>query len=207
MIRVITLIVAILLAIPGEARSAGDFFATAPDRVVKLIPQSTRLDMVDYFNYGSTRPSQNAFGGNTRITALSDATVDFIVDEGVSMQIAVIPTKSDTIIAVVTTLYMPVADSSIKYFDKDWAELRSAPFTMPYYDDWLTSDARTRLDEIKMHLPFIPVKAEFSQDATGLILTNGAEEYLGKEQYKEYAPFLVPAKTFIISSGRFTNQK
>lgn len=184
-----------MAALGASGRTATEFFTSAPAEVIRLIPESTRLDMVDYFNYGSTRASDNYFGGPARVKAISDATVTFEVDENVEMQIAVIPQKNDTVIAVITTVFVPTADSSVKFYDKNWDPLKKPPYKMPEYGDWLTREGKENEAEITLQLPFIPVYARVSDDGLSLTLTNGAKDYLSKATLKELAPQLIPQKT------------
>lgn len=185
------------LAMAGvaPARTASEAFTAAPDRIVRLLPQSTRLDMLDYFNYGSTRASDNYFGGKSRITAVTDAAVSFQVGEAVDMQIAVIPrAKADTVFAVVTTIALPAADSSVDFYDTDWRPLKKPLAAMPAYDDWVTAEGKTHIDELRLHLPFMPVQASVSPDGHRLVLTNSAPEFLAKSQTKEFSAWLITAK-------------
>lgn len=188
-------------------RTATDFFTTAPDAIFRLLPQSTRLDMVDYFNYGSSKASDNYFGGQARIKAISEAVVGLEIDKGVEVQLAVIPAKNDTVIAVVTTLALPVADSSVKFYDTKWKELKKPPFTMPEYEDWLTAEGKKNILEAQAYLPFMPVKAAFAPEGDVLVLVNGAEEYLGGDEAEKFRGWLVPSMTYDVKTSRFTLRK
>lgn len=200
----IHLLVAALTALAAGARTASDFFAAAPDHVIRLLPQATRLDMLDYFNYGSTRPSANAFGGEARVMAVSPSAVGFTPAEGVDMQLAVLPAGSDTVVALVTTLALPAPDSSVEFFDTSWRPLRRPPFVMPGYDDWLLPDARRDAADIRLALPFMPVRAEFDPDATMLRLTCQAPAYLAPAEADKLKDKLADTMVYDIAAGRFT---
>ena len=203
MIRIVIFFTLFFSAFCSEARTATEFFTTAPDSVVRLLPQSTRLDMVDYFNYGSKRASQNYFGGDARITSIGDALVSLDVDSDVAMQMAVISAKSDTVLAVVTTLSLPSRDSSVKFYATDWKPLKKAPFSFPDYASWLTADGARNQGDIELFMPFIPVYASFNDDATELILQNKADEYLDKTTYEELAPLMTGEKVYSTSPAKF----
>lgn len=207
MTRFAAILLSMSFALCAIARTASDFFTSAPDAVVRLIPQSVRLDMVDYYAYGSTRASDNYFGGPARITALSDTVLDFDVDDAVKMQFAVIPAKSDTVIAVVTTIQIPMAESSIKFYDTSWTPVAKNPLVIPEYSAWLTQEGVKKQSDLKPYLPFIPIAASFSPDGKSLVLTNESKEYLTKAQAKEFAPWLIDSKTYDINLGRFTLRK
>lgn len=207
MTRLSLLILALLFAVGVSGRTASDFFTTAPDRVIRVLPQSTRLDMVDYFNYGSSRASENYFGGEARVKGISDAVITVEIDKDVELQLAVLPAKNDTVIAVSTTLLLPVADSSLKFYDTSWKPLGKAPFQIPTYNEWLTKEGQGHIPEISLHLPFMPVAARFNPEANILLLNNGASEYLSKEQFGKFEPWLIGYMSFDISSARFSPTK
>lgn len=204
--KLIALIIGIL-ALAAQGRTATDFFTGAPDAALRLIPQSTRLDMVDYFNYGSSRASENYFGGEARIKKITENVIDFQIDDGVEMQIAVIPAKNDTIIATITTLHLPVADSDIKFYNADWKPLRKTPFEMPAYESWITPQGSENMADIALHLPFIPVSASFDDTASALTLTDNAADYLSKDKAREFAPWLIESKIYDVKSAQFLPRK
>lgn len=191
-------------AVSATARTASELFASAPDNVIRLLPQSTRLDMLDYFNYGSTRASANSFQGEARMTAVSDAAVSFELDKGVEMQIAVLPAAKDTVVALVTTLRMPVPDSYIEFYNTDWKPLAKAPMTMPAYDAWLTPAGREARTDVELELPFMPVSATFDREARVLKLTNEAPMYLEDKKADEMADKLVGTMVYDVVGGKFT---
>ena len=205
--RALFLALAVAAALTGASRTASDFFANAPEAVVRLLPQSTRLDMVDYFNYGSKKASENFFGGPARVIALTDNRIEVQIDEDVTMQMAVIPSKTDTIIAVVTTVAVPARDSSLKFYGSDWQPLKKSPIAAPAYEDWLTKEGRPDFEEISMLLPFIPASAEFSDDASTLTFRNSAAQYLSADDFNRLSPKLKDAVVYDINSGRFTLRK
>lgn len=190
-----------------SAKSAVDFFTTAPDNIIRLLPQSTRLDMVDYFTYGSSRASSNYFGGNARVTEITENTVSAEIDKDVTMQVAVIPCGKDSIIALITTVYLPAPDSSIKFYTKEWKPLAKPPFRLPEYKDWLTKTGSMEKEEVMMHLPFMPVSARFNGDASELTLTNNADVYLSNGIMKNFEGKIIRQMTYSVKGGRFNLKK
>ncbi|MDE6334069.1 MAG: DUF3256 family protein [Muribaculaceae bacterium] len=195
----------VLPAIQGlTARTARDFFVSAPDDVLRLLPQSTRLDMLDYYEFGSTRPSINAYGGEARMTSLADASLSFDMDKDVNMQLAIIPAaKSDTLLAVITTLHMPVADSDIRFYSTDWQPIAKAPFAMPGYAEWLSPGGLADRRDVQAELLFMPVSADFDREAKVLRLANKALDYLDKSRADSISPMIVEAKVYDIDDGKF----
>ncbi len=208
-LRRILAVLALTLAIAGVAgRTASEFFVAAPDRIIRLLPQSTRMDMLDYYRFGSDRPSINRFGGPAILRGEHDAVVEFEVDKDVEMQLAVIPAgKSDTIVALITTCKLPAADSSIEFFDPSWRPLTKGMPAVPAYAVWLTGEGAAKADEINVRLPFIPCSAAFNDDATVLTFTNEAGHYLDSEVAEKLMPLLVPSIVYDIVDGHFKLRK
>lgn len=207
MTRLSAIVCAVCAFLCAQARTATDFFTTAPDAVIRLIPQATRLDMVDYFNYGSQRASDNFFGGPARIASISDNTLSFNADDNVSVQLAVIPARTDTVIAIVTTLALPVKDSAVKFYTKDWQPLKKSVFEMPPYTGWVTSEGLSNETDLRLNLPFMPVEAVFSDDASSLTLYNRAADYLGDRQELPFSRWVIPEKVYSVVSGQFIPAK
>lgn len=160
--------------------------------------------MADYFAFGSTNPTRNSFGGNARITSLSDLVLGADIDTGVAVQIALLTSqKTDTVIAVVTTVETPMPVSSIEFFDKTWKPLKRAPFKMPDYSAWLTEDGRKDRSTVQMQLPFMPVSAAFDPQASMLVLTNQASSYLEPTDFQKVMPLIVQSVTYDISESKF----
>ena len=199
--------IALIAPLSLAARSAADFFISAPDAIFRLLPQSTRMDMVDYFNYGSSRASDNYFGGEAKINELSESYISFDIDRDVTVCINLLPTtKGDTVIAMVTTLSLPVEDSELSFFSSDWQPISPPPVKIPSYDEWITPLGKSEAANIGLFLSFIPVKAEFSRDGRTLTFSNGALSFLGNSA--DVSPeMLVPEIIYDVEGARFTRRK
>lgn len=178
----------------AAARTASDFFSQAPDAVLPLLPQSTRLDMLDYFNFGSSKTSANHLGGQSCVTEVSDRVVSYRLSERGSGQLAVVPFGTDTLLAVVTTLSTPVPDSSIDWYKADWTQI-PAPVAIPKYTDWLTPAGRADEDHAHSMAPFLLISAEFTPDASSLNLTNHASSYVAAADSAAADSLFIPKKS------------
>lgn len=198
----VAIAMAILSSVAISARNAAEVFTSAPDNIVRLLPQSTRLDMVDYFSFGSSKPSTNSLSGEARVTQLSDKSITAQIDNSVSMQMVVLPQKSDTVFAVITTLSVPFDDSSIKFYSSDWKPLESPLFVLPTYKEWINADGLKKIKDIEIALPFFPIKAQFDPEASTLTLVNNSSEYLGVAA-SDFKGLLIDKKTFKVVPGKF----
>lgn len=188
-----------------SARTAADFFTTAPDSIYTLLPQATRLDMLDYYRFGSEKASQNAFGGEARVTYDSPASITYTLTENASGQLAVMTAAdADTVLAVVTTLATPHPDSEIRWFFADWKPL--APPDMPLFDDWLSLAGRRNRDRARLIVPFMLTKAEIDSTATTLTLTGAARDFVAPGLRAEADSLFIPRMTFSLRGTKLSRR-
>lgn len=206
-LRPLLLIWLVAAALTMSGRTAVDFFVSAPPSVVRLLPQSTRLDMVDYYNFKSTRTSPNSLEGPAQVKLISDGLVTLMLDSNVDMEIAVIPpapkAKTDTVVAVITTLKLPVMDSSIEFYDKSWNKLKRQPFTPPAYSDWLTAQGRADIENLRLRAPFIPVSMAFDPKVSCLLLNNETAAMLEDSEAEALSGKMIKSKVYNVALPQF----
>lgn len=200
------LLIALLALLGREAGAvtALDCFVSAPDSIVPLLPRAIRLDMADYYNYGTARASDNAAGGSAIIRCASAKVADISIDDGVQLQIALLTSPADTLVAVVTTLQTPARDSDIKYYDMRWHPVTGHAPAMPAYIDWMLDSTGPGVEDIRLTLPLIPASAMFNPAADTLLITHDAARYLTDSDYGRVRPLLRDAITYSIDGTTFT---
>lgn len=193
------------LSLTAGARTAADFFAQAPVSVLPLLQTNTRLDMLDYFNSGMDTPSSNTLGGRSRITALSDAAVTIELSRDATVQMAVIPTGRDTVVAVVETVLTPVADSRVKlYSAADWSPL-PAP-AMPGVEQFAFPERRKELSKADMP-PYLFVRAEYEPEKGVFRFTDTTPAYYTGSDRPEGLDLLRSNIEMRLARGRFAEVK
>ena len=156
-------------ALRVSARTAADFFADAPVGVIDTFDRNTRLDMLDYFRNGMTTASQNVFGGQSRITALSDSSLTVEISSRSRMQFAMLPQKSDTVVVIIETVDTPVADSGVSFYRaSDWSRM---DVDMPGLRDFLPSMTK-KSRRMPDALPHIFTTAEYKPASGRFVFTN-----------------------------------
>ena len=194
-----------LLATPTVTaqKTAADAFTTAPTGIFPLLDQNTRLHMVDYYNSGLATPSANRLQGRSAITSLTPATITVKITDSSSAQIALLPAGRDTIFAVISTVATPGLDSTIKFYDSNWAPLPTdRHFTAPGWNDWMTPGHD--ITEITAHTPFMLASYFIDTDAGTLTATNNLATFLDEDTYKTLSPALRPTLTYKWNGKRFT---
>lgn len=104
------------------ARSATEVFVNAPDTIVPLFTKTQRMDMADYFTYSLPTQVTNRLGGSSRIVEANPAAIMVQVGPASQLQLAVLPLRGDTLVAVIETVLTPQADSGVRFYRlSDWS--------------------------------------------------------------------------------------
>lgn len=188
--------------------TAADAFASAPLPTFPLVDKTTRLDMIDYFNSGSSTASNNTLRGSSRITAISPMKVCVEMSASSTYQIAILPTKGDSVIAVVETLRLPAADSRITLYDRHWTPLDAKKqFTPPSLSDWLTDEGRRNRGEVESIVPFLIVDYDYDPTTATLTLTNSLSEFVAEADRDAISRYLHPTLAYKWDGKKFASKK
>lgn len=176
----------IIVPVLGAQAQPGQFtapkaFSEAPLSIFPSIDKMTRLDMIDYFNSGSPKPSKNMFKGDCRILSADDSQITISTSEISNVEMSLIPLKTDTIVMVITTLKTPQEDSTVKFYRRNWEELTPSPFAMPELSDWMLPQAKQHKDDIENMVPFILARITYNTSTATLTLKNNTAESLPEE--------------------------
>lgn len=186
-------------AMPVSAQmTAADALKTIPDKLMPLLDKNTRLDMIDYYNSGSSTPSKNAMAGKSRILSLTPDHAVIELTSASSCEIAILPAGNDTLIALVNTVATPAPDSKLKIYTSDWSnDVTDKVFVAPTIDDWLTDEGKKNIDEVETMVPFMLAGGTFSNDGgTQYLLTNKIAQFLTEEVYKPMSSYFKPSITY-----------
>ncbi|MCC8070695.1 MAG: DUF3256 family protein [Bacteroidales bacterium] len=193
--------------IGAQGLTASEAFASAPQQIFPLLDLNTRLDMMDYFNSGSTTASTNNLQGKSRITTLNDDNMIIELTEATTCQLAILPAGKDTIIAVITTVATPVADSSLALYSDDWeTDLTARAWKAPTLLEWLTTDGRSHRDEVEGIVPFMLVKYTYDPSQQVLTLTNNTSAFLGDDVYSIVGSYISPVLTYRWTGKAFSSK-
>ena len=131
------------------ALTAADYFVSAPPEVLLILDENTRLDMIDYFSHGLPNTSANSLKGRSRVILSEPQKIEVELSRDATMQIALVPYKSDTLVAVIETVLTPVADSSVRIYDTDWNAVRNQP-TLPGVSDFVSPERQKEAKNAEM---------------------------------------------------------
>lgn len=167
--------------------TASEAFINAPAARFPLVTKMKRMDMVDYFNSGMDRESDNVLGGKTRILQL---TPDKITVEEVGQNVSVTSISldkmgRDTVLIVTSNIATPATDGCVSFYSTDWKKLGAGLFSEPSLRDWTVAKPDVDQADMENMVPF--VMADYSYDPSTRILTLRAsfKEYLPEEDYNK----------------------
>ncbi|MDE7449967.1 MAG: DUF3256 family protein [Paramuribaculum sp.] len=206
--RLLNSIIALMIASKAMAFDASEAFVNAPANVFPLLDYNTRLDMVDYFNSGSSTASTNSLSGKSRITALSPDKVDIDMSDASDYSVFLLPDGKDGAIGVISTVATPVADSNLRMFTSDWSnDITSKSFTAPTLTDWLTPAGKKNIDEVETIVPFMTTSYAYNPSTKTLTVTNNTESFLTSDVYDTVRDYLLNTLTYKWDGKRFTLSK
>lgn len=179
---------------------ANDFikkaFVTAPFEVVPTLSQNSRLDMIDYFEHGLAHPSLTYFGDDVVITALDSYTISALTSKACSITMAALPTKQDTLTVVINSYDIPVPDSRVTIYTRDWKPIASIDAGL--IKDWFTTKNVdvNRQEDIVNALEFITASATFNPASEIFTFTNTSGQRIGTAEYSKIQPYLKTERKF-----------
>ncbi len=186
-----------------------DAFTNAPMSVFPLLDKNARLDMVDYFNSGSSTATQNSLQGRSRVTELTDNDIKIAMTDASSYQLSILPDKSNEgCIALISTVATPAPDSRITFYSPSWQQYDTkSRFEAPSMTDWLTDAGRKTPDEVANMVPFMLASYSYDPAASTLTLTNNLKQFLSEDIYSMVAPLLRDQLVYKWNGSRMVKQK
>lgn len=199
-----------LLADAQTGLSAAKAFVSAPTDCFPLIPKMKRLDMLDYFNSGMDRPSENLLGGKSRVLTLTPLKI--VIEEteggGVLSSVSLGKVNNDTVYIVTTDVNLPARDGSLRVYDRDWKQLVTGRwFAEPTLETWLVKKDRKTLPDIENAVPFVPAAYDFDPETGILTLTSTVADMIPAEDYALVKDLLRPTLQYKLTNKGFTLRK
>lgn len=200
----------------AEAKTIRELFADEPDDIFILLPKSTRLDMLDYFDVGKMVKVENSLSSGKKVSRLlkvTDSSIDVAVTQSSQVSMTLLTSaKADSVIAVVQTYQVPYFDSQISFYDVDWNKLNTskyfdAPtvksFILPGTDKKIVNDI---LQSVKFSLISYSIEQADNGDVT-LTASLNLEGVMVKEDYDRIKDYLSKTIIYRLSNLKFKPTK
>ncbi len=173
------------------SQSASDMLIMMPDDLIPQLTVNNRKDMVDFAKLGRADNVQNRFGGNSRITSLSENFLEVAMSEQSSMQLKILPYRDTIIVGVIHTVCAPVRDSRIAFYTTDWEDIQTAElWQIPDAEDFAatkkTKDFRDAISLLDLWL----AEYSFNKEDNDITVRQTVGEYLPEEIASKVTPYL-----------------
>lgn len=182
--------------------SASKAFADAPREVFPLLTDMTRLDMIDYYSSGTRTASRNVLDGESRIEEMSPMRMKIKMSDVSEYVIALLPAKRDTLIAVVSTVMIPMPDSRLAFYSSDWEPSEKNRFTEPGLSQWLLPEAKGVRADVENAIPFVPATYSLDTDTGELTVTHNLKELLPEADYEFVKDLVRPSLRYRWNGSR-----
>ena len=200
----------VCFALTGEAKTIRELFADEPDDIFMILPKSTRLDMLDYFDVGRMVSMESNMTSNkkeSRLLKVTDNQIDVALTGASQVSMTLLTENSDSIIAVVQTYQLPYFDSQISFFDTNWNRLNTKKyFTEPTVKSFITQAAdKAKVNEILSLVKFalISYQIEQTDGVTTLTASLNLEGVMVKEDYDQIKDYLTKTVVFRLEKLKF----
>ena len=200
----------------AEAKTIRELFADEPDDIFILLPKSTRLDMLDYFDVGKMVKVENSLSSGKKVSRLlkvTDSSIDVAVTQSSQVSMTLLTSaKADSVIAVVQTYQVPYFDSQISFYDVDWNKLNTSKyFDAPTVKSFILHGTDKKivndiLQSVKFSLISYSIEQADNGDVT-LTASLNLEGVMVKEDYDRIKDYLSKTIVYRLSNLKFKPTK
>lgn len=178
-----------------EKVEAREVFSKLQTQALDILPVSTRLDMLDYWDADSTYKASNVMEGLSWIENLNPGYMKIRLTGVSTLEIKVLPAKKGELIMTVYSVgASPQAtDSQVDFYDASLNKLETGKYLeIPSLDDFfeIPKGSLTKMKEIKELIPFPTVAYSVAADADVLYATLTVEDYLSQDDLNVIKLFL-----------------
>lgn len=212
--KIIFLILGLLLCMPLniKARTIKDLFVSEPGRLMPLLSQSTKMDMIDYLEAGRMAEVNNALGKGTHFINVTDNYMSIQMSKSSTVELLLMPiSKKDSVIVAITTIALPAKDSRIEFYTTDWGKYKHNKrfIKEPAMKDFISipKGDKTKKETILSAIDFPIIQYTINPDNHTIVARHGLEEYMSKEDYKKIKPYLRDSISYTRKAGSFHPKK
>lgn len=182
--------------IAKDTITAREAFGKMPQTLIDLLPESTRLDMLDYFDTDSLAERPNLMRGMSKLITVTPDYLRVRITSVSDMQIKILPYKRNNIIMTIYTVGNEgdAQDSQINFYTEDFNEIPVSKLArLPELNDFINIPSGIKdmsVKEIESRLPFFTTLYEAypGNDKVTARLTIG--KYLSQESLDFVMPWL-----------------
>lgn len=207
LIFTLCLLAALAVASAQEART---LFIQMPDSILPLMTSVNRADCIDFLDSRMRAVVTNRLGGKSEMTALTPNYIRLQMTSKSAWQMRLFPlTDSTKVVCVVSTVYGPAPDCTVRFYDARWHSLPAARFlpALPQVDDFLSelpdSAFSYRLRDVRRQADLRLLDATLDATGDSLVFRLGTPLYMEREAAEELKPFVRRSIVYRWRDGQF----
>ncbi|MCH5238673.1 MAG: DUF3256 family protein [Muribaculaceae bacterium] len=194
--------------VAGEALTARKIFEKIESSAIEILPLSTRLDMLDYWDVDSVYKASNAMEGLSWLESVTPNYLKVHVTSVSSLEIKLLPLKKDKIVMTIYTVgdSEQAEDSQVKFYDENLKELPTEKYLgMPQLKDFfeIPKGSATKMKEIEEMIPFPTIAFTANPDNDNLEARLTVEKYINQDDWNIAKLFVKPAVVLEWKKGKY----
>lgn len=207
---ILSAILVLVAVMPSFGKTAREFFASDTTAIIfPMLSQSSRLDMLDYYNVGASKETENLLGGKSILLKATSQYLRLKMSDVSSLEVWIPDTVSAKTVYIVNRTYLtPTPDGVIDVYDSDLQKLDKV-FEMPEAKDFVCIPKKDKkkvkdvVDMVDMLFLSFEIDAE-----TGMITaTQNLDTFLVPEEYKALKPYLLKSIRYKWTGKRYKLMK
>ncbi len=187
-------IILVLNIHPVGAQHIGELFLKMPDKLLPVLTQQQRFELLEYAKINRKDSVKNAFNGYATVIAY-DSLKQYIALKPTKISITELrvfqANNQDYILGLIQTVLQPIPSSTIALYNTNWQPI-SNRVAVPQATNWLsaTSLSPDSLSNMKKILANSFTSLTFSGNAH-ITATNHSLSFLSREDKQAVEPFVV----------------
>ena len=164
---------------------------------LEILPQSTRLDMLDYWDVDSVYKASNVMQGLSWLENVTPSYLKVRITPVSTLEIKILPSKKGRLAMTIYTVGDDVQaqDSEIKFYDSNLVKLDTEKYLeMPRVKDFfdIPKGSATKMKEIEQMIPFPTLAFTANSDNNNIEARLTVEQYINQDDWNIAKLFVKP---------------
>lgn len=197
---------------PNDEFTARKAFESIHCSALEILPPSSRLDMLDYWDVDSVYKASNAMNGLSWLEAVNPTYLKVRISSASTLEFKILKTKKEDVLMTVYTVGddTQAMDSEVKFYDPQLQELETKKyFELPRVKDFfeIPKGSTTKMKEIEEMIPFPTICITAFPDNDNLEARLTVEQYINQDDWNIAKLFEKPYITFEWKKDRYKLMK